>query len=65
MAAFKFTAQRGKANIKDVTVAAGTPEAQTDTVSINIDVTKATRFEVLETIDKITQAIHAGKWPPL
>jgi hypothetical protein len=65
MGVYKFTAARGKDELKDIAVAAGAPEAQTDTVSINIDATKLTRFEAEELIGKIVQAIHAGKWPPL
>lgn len=59
----KFTAQRGKVQLKDVAVAAGAAEAQTDTISINIDATKITQGEALILIDLIQQKIHASKWP--
>lgn len=61
----KFTAKRGQVDVKDVTVAAGSAEAQSDTISINIDVTNLTKGGALTLIDKIGQAIHAGPWPPL
>jgi hypothetical protein len=37
MAQVKLTIQRGKNTLKDITVAAGTAEAQSDTMSLNID----------------------------
>lgn len=61
----KFTIQRGKIDLKDVVVAAGSAEAQTDTISVNVDVTKLTKGETLILLDEIKQKIHAGKWPPL
>ncbi|MCJ8159856.1 hypothetical protein [Sphingomonas sp. LaA6.9] len=61
----KFTTQRGKPNLKDVVVAAGAAEAQSDTMSLNIDYTKITKGDALIMIDNIAQKIHAGKWPPL
>ena len=42
MASVKFTAQRGKSALKDIVVAAGSAEAQSDTVSVNIDFTRIT-----------------------
>lgn len=65
MATVKFTMQRGKPTLKDVTVAAGTAEAQTDTISINIDYTKMTKGDVLLALDNIRQKIFAGKWPAI
>ena len=65
MPQWKFTAQRGKYNMKDVVVAAGSAEAQSDTISINIDQTKLTKGEALQQIDIIKEKIHAGKWPPI
>lgn len=65
MAAYKFTVQRGKVDLKDVVVAAGTAEAQSDTLSVNIDVTTATRGELLMMLDEVKQKIQAGLWPPL
>jgi len=57
--------QMGKTQLKDVAVAAGTAEAQSDTISINIDVTKAKRGDVLIMLESMSQKILAGKWPPL
>lgn len=61
----KFTAQRGKVDKKDVTVAAGSAETQSDTISINIDATAISKGEALILIDNIRDAIHASPWPPL
>lgn len=60
----KFTAQRGKVQLKDVAIAAGSAEAQSDTISINIDQTRLTKGEALTMIDNIKAKIHASKWPP-
>lgn len=65
MAQAKFTMARGKTNLKDVVVAAGSAEAQSDTISINIDYTKITKGDALMMIDGISAKIAAGKWPPL
>lgn len=61
----KFTIVRGKRDLKDVTVAAGSAEAQSDTMSLNIDYTALKKGDVLVMIDQIKAKIHAGKWPPL
>lgn len=65
MAAVKFTIQRGKVDLKDVVVAAGSAEAQSDTISVNIDYTKLTKGEAVILVQEIEQKILAGKWPPL
>ena len=65
MATAKFTVQRGKVDLKDVIVSAGAAEAQSDTISVNIDYTNATRGEVFILIEEIQQKILAGPWPPL
>ena len=65
MATAKFTVQRGKVDLKDVVVAAGAAEAQSDTMSLNIDYTNATRGELLIMVDEIKQKIQAGLWPPI
>lgn len=65
MATAKFTMQRGKNGLKDVVVASGTSEAQSDTISINVDYTNAKKGDVLQMIDAMKAKIHAGKWPPL
>lgn len=63
MATVKLTIVRGKPNLKDVAVAAGSSEAQSDTISVNIDHTKMTKGDVLLALDLIRQKIHASKWP--
>lgn len=65
MAQAKFTIQLGKVDLKDVIVAAGSAEAQTETISLNVDYTNMRRGDVLILIDEIKQKILAGLWPPL
>lgn len=65
MPAYKFTAQRGKPALKDVVVAAGSAEAQSDTMTLNIDVTNLRKGEALVQIDAIRNKIAKGPWPPL
>jgi hypothetical protein len=60
----KFTGKRGKVEIADIAITAGSAEAQSDTVSINIDVTNISKGESLQLIDKIRDRIHAASWPP-
>lgn len=61
----KFTLARGKNNPAQVAVAAGAAEAQSDTMSLNVDVTAMTKGDVLIQLEAIRAKIHAGKWPPL
>lgn len=65
MATAKFTVKRGEVNLQDVVVATGSGEAQSDTISLNVDYTAISRGEVLILIDAIRAKIHAGLWPPL
>jgi len=65
MATAKFTIKRGQVDLKDVAVAAGSAEAQTETLSVNIDYTAMTRGDVLWMLDEVKQKIQAGLWPPL
>lgn len=65
MATIKLTKQRGKNNLKDVVVAAGSAEAQSDTISVNIDFTKMTKGDVIGELDLIRQKVFASKWPML
>ena len=65
MATAKFTVQRGKIGLKDVAVAAGSAEAQSDTISVNIDYTNAKKGDVLLMLDSIRAKIAASKFPPL
>jgi hypothetical protein len=59
----KFTAKRGQIALNQIAVSAGTAEAQTDTISINIDATKLTKGDALILIDNIRHRIHASNWP--
>lgn len=65
MATAKFTVQRGKVDLKDVVVSAGAAEAQSDTMSLNIDYTTMGRGDVLFLLDELQQKILAGLWPPI
>lgn len=65
MATFKYTAKRGSPAEKDVIIAAGSAEAQTETISLNIDRTAATKGDVLMMLEAITKKIMKEKWPPL
>lgn len=65
MATAKFTVQLGKVDLKDVAVASGSSEAQSETLSVNIDHTNMTRGQVLILLDEVKAKIHAGPWPPL
>lgn len=65
MAAAKWTVQRGKVNLADVAVAAGSAEAQNETISLNVDYNTISKGEVLILMDAIKARIHAGPWPPL
>ena len=64
MAEYKFTIQRGKTGMANVAVAAGSAEAQTDTISVNIDRTLLTKGEVQLLLQSLMQKIEAGPWPP-
>jgi|688.fasta_scaffold2130822_1 hypothetical protein len=65
MAQVKLTIQRGKNTLKDIAVTAGTAEAQSDTMSLNIDVTKISKGDALMMIEALEQKIFASKWPLL
>lgn len=61
----KFTGQLGRTELADITIEAGDAEAQSDTISINIDVTAMEKGAALMLIDTIRDAVHAAPWPPL
>lgn len=65
MAEYKFTIQRGKTNFQDVTIAAGAAEAQTDTISLNIDTTNLTRGDIVMMIERLEDVVNSGPWPPI
>jgi len=64
-AQYRYTLARGQNGLANVAVAAGTAEAQSDTVSINIDVTNMTRGDALVLVEAVKQKILASPWPPL
>lgn len=61
----KLTIQRGKPRLQDVVVAAGSAEAQTDTISVNIDHTKLSKAEAMNALESVKNKISASKWPML
>ena len=65
MAEYKYTAKYGATQRGQIAITSGTAEAQTDTISINIDRTNMGRAEVIHVIEKITQKILAENFPPL
>lgn len=65
MATVKLTVKRGGREEKDVVIAAGAAEAQSDTMSLNIDLTNMRRGEALIMVQAIKMRIHAApSWPP-
>jgi hypothetical protein len=60
----KFTVKRGKPDLKDVVLTAGAAEAQSDTMSLNLDVTNMAKGDAIILAEAILAKIHAGKWPP-
>lgn len=65
MAQAKFTVQLGKVDLKDVIISAGSAEAQTETMSLNIDYTNMSKGAVLLLLDELQEKIFASPWPPL
>ena len=65
MPSYKLTMQRGKPERKNVAIAAGTAEAQTNTLSVNIDSTGLRKVDVLIMLAAVEQQIIASPWPPL
>lgn len=65
MATFKLTVPRGGRDEKSVVVAAGSAEAQSDTMSLNVDFTNLRRGEALIMIEALKMKIHGSpSWPP-
>jgi hypothetical protein len=62
---FKYTAKREAQSLADVVIAAGAAEAQSDTISLNMDITDMSKGEALVLIDKIREQVHASIFPPL
>jgi hypothetical protein len=62
---YKYTGKYGALDRGDIAVAVGAAEAQSDTVSVNIDVTNMSRAEAVHAIEKIKAKILAEPWPPL
>jgi hypothetical protein len=57
MATAKLTIQRGKVDLKDVIVSAGTAEAQSDTISVNIDATALSKGDAILLLEEVKQKI--------
>lgn len=65
MGQYKFTGKLGESDRGEVEVAAGDAEAQSETVSVNIDVTNAGRSEIITVLDRVRHKILTENWPPL
>lgn len=65
MATFKVTAQLGKVDLKDVVVSAGSAEAQSDTISLNVDWTNLNKGQLLILLKELEQKIFNLPFPPL
>jgi len=65
MATTKLTLQRGGTEEKEVTVSAGSAEAQSDTISVNIDYTNLRKGEAVLMLETIKMCIQGSPtWPP-
>ena len=65
MATFKVTAQLGKVDLKDLVVSAGSAEAQSDTISLNVDWTNLNKGQLLILLKELEQKIFNLPFPPL
>jgi acyl-coenzyme A thioesterase PaaI-like protein len=65
MATAKFTMQRGRMLPKDIIVTAGAAEAQSDTLSLNVDFTRWRRGDVLLALEAMIIKVQRGKDIPL
>lgn len=64
MATTKLTIKRGATlTAKDVALSAGSAEAQSDTISVNIDMTRMTKGEAILMLDQLSQYIQRAPWP--
>jgi hypothetical protein len=65
MATVSLTVKRGGRAEKDVAIGAGTAEAQSDTMTLNIDITNLRRGEAIIMLEALMMRIHgAPTWPP-
>lgn len=65
MATFKYTAKQGATDRGEIAVGAGTAEAQSDTISVNMDITNMSRGDALAVLEKITHKVLSSPWPPI
>lgn len=65
MAEYKYTAKLGETGRGQIAVAAGDAEAQSDTISVNIDVTNMSRGDAVIIIDEIKAKVLSEPWPPI
>lgn len=63
MAQVKLTVTRGKPNLKDIPIAAGTPITGSDAMELNIDQTKMSKGDALVMIDNLRARIFNAPWP--
>lgn len=65
MATWKYTGKYGETDRGQIIIAAGSSEAQSDTISVNMDVTNMSRGEAVAVLDKIKHKVLSSPWPPL
>jgi hypothetical protein len=63
MAQVKLTVARGKPQIKDIALSAGTAIAGSDAMELNIDFTKMAKGDALVMLDGLRDKIFATPWP--
>ena len=63
MAQVKLTVVRGKPQIKDIALSAGTPIAGSDAMELNVDFTKMAKGDAMTMIDELRAKIFASPWP--
>jgi hypothetical protein len=56
---------RGARDLKDTTVAAGTPIGNSDAMQLNIDINKISKGDALVMLEQFRMKIFQGKWPPV
>ena len=64
MGQYKYIGKYGQTDRGDIAVTAGDAEAQSDTISVNIDHDKMGKAEAIHVLEKIKAKIHAEPWPP-
>lgn len=59
----KLTVVRGKPQIKDIAISAGTPITGSDAMELNVDFTKMAKGDAMAMIEGLRAKIFATPWP--